>query len=77
MTWGPFLVRNKIPHLLIFDPKVLYDSKSFLIFFICMIVPGAGAVMEGSYDATAQLYGSSDPSKSIGCIILSFSLKQC
>jgi len=36
-----------------------------------------GAVMEGSYTATAELYGASNPDRKLGCLILSFTLKQC
>jgi len=39
--------------------------------------PILGAVMEGSYEATASFYGASNPDKSLGCIILAFSLENC
>jgi len=39
--------------------------------------PILGSVMEGSYAATAELYGASNPDNKLGCIIFSFSLKQC
>jgi len=36
-----------------------------------------GAVMEGSYEATANFYGASNPDRAIGCIAFSFTLKRC
>ena len=39
--------------------------------------PILGAVMEGDYEATATLYGASSKEKILGCMKLSFALKQC
>ena len=39
--------------------------------------PILGAVMEGDYEATATLYGASDKDRILGCMQLTFSLKQC
>ena len=39
--------------------------------------PILGAVMEGGYEATATLYGLSNPDKILGCMKMTFSLKQC
>lgn len=39
--------------------------------------PILGAVMEGEYDATATLYAASDKDRILGCMKLTFALKQC
>ena len=39
--------------------------------------PILGAVMEGDYEATATLYGASDKDRILGCMKLTFALKQC
>merc|ERR1711953_840083 len=39
--------------------------------------PILGAVMEGDYEATATLYGAGNKEKILGCMKLTFALKQC
>ena len=36
-----------------------------------------GAVMEGGYSAEAKFYGKSNPDKILGCVNMTFELKQC
>jgi len=39
--------------------------------------PVLGSVMEGSYEATAEMYGKSNPDRKLACILMTFNLKQC